>query len=278
MGMRTGGKKDSAADVEEEDSHGCEWYRRSWNPTLYFPCNLARSIAPGTFSTNSKLAAIAAKSSRPTRLSKKELCLLALLEGGREFVLESVFGGFGELVLQEKKKKLLLRLGRNVGLLCTGRTHSARNGSGDFAVLRCIHCATPCAMDCGLCLVLHHLHHHPCSCWHLDCKKNHSSPSPLSPSPLPPVSLQFPFSAVPISLCNSLLCRPHISAIPFSDAPLSLCGIPFSAAHICFCNCLLCCAPSLSLSLCPHSLLWRFFHFANLVDGIVYAFVENSCL
>jgi hypothetical protein len=25
-------------------------------------------------------------------------------------------------------------------------------------------------------------------------------------------------------------------------------------------------------------LLWRFFHFANLVDGIVYAFVENSCL
>ncbi len=29
MGMRTGGKKNSAADVEEEDSYGCEWYRRS---------------------------------------------------------------------------------------------------------------------------------------------------------------------------------------------------------------------------------------------------------
>jgi hypothetical protein len=102
----------------------------------------------------------------PSHLFAKERIVLAcLLAGGREFVLESVFGGFGELVLQEKKKKkLLLRLGRNVGLLCTGRTHSARNGSGDFAVLRCIHCATPCAMDCGLCLVLHHLHHHPCSC------------------------------------------------------------------------------------------------------------------
>lgn len=91
VGDAHGGKKNSAAHVEEEDSHGCEWYRRSWNPTLYFPCKLARSIAPGTFSTNSKLAAIAAKSSRPTCLPKKELCLLACgREGGREGVCSGV--------------------------------------------------------------------------------------------------------------------------------------------------------------------------------------------
>jgi hypothetical protein len=56
----------------------------------------------------------------------------------------------------------------NVGLLCTCGTNCTGNGGGDIAVLCCFHCTTPRAMDCWLCMVLHHLHHHPGSGRHLD--------------------------------------------------------------------------------------------------------------
>lgn len=72
----------------------------------------------------------------------------------------------------------------NVGLLCTCGTNRTGNGSGDIAVLCCFHCTTPRAMDRRLCMVLHHLHHHPGSCRHLDCE------NPINPIPslscLPP--------------------------------------------------------------------------------------------